>query len=148
MRIRLFRKEDAIKVSYIIKRSLIEVNSIDYPKKVIQFLCDAHSPEMLIENSQKKQIFVAVEKNDIIGTASLDENWIGGMFVDPKVHKKGIGTRLITFLEKRARKNGYKFVQLGASLTAYEFYQKKGYKKVKKRHNKNIGTVILMRKHL
>lgn len=38
MRIRKFQREDAQRVSRLIRKALLEVNSMDYPKKVIDFM--------------------------------------------------------------------------------------------------------------
>jgi hypothetical protein len=74
MRIRKLRKEDATEVSNIIRRCLKEVNSKDYPKKAITGLCDFFTPDLIIKNMGDRTTYVAVENDNVIGTASLKED--------------------------------------------------------------------------
>ncbi|MBU1136114.1 MAG: GNAT family N-acetyltransferase [Nanoarchaeota archaeon] len=148
MEIRKFKKEDARKVSNLIRKCFREVNSKDYPKKVIDFMCSHFSPKKIIVNSAKRQIFVAVEKDKIIGTVSIHDNIILTVFVNPKIHGKGIGKKLMTKVESEAKKNGFKSVKLPSSITAIDFYKKLGYKKVKVMYELNFGKTIEMRKIL
>ena len=52
MRIRRFRKEDARKVSYLIRRALVATNSRDYPESVIRHLCTTFTPGRMIRNAR------------------------------------------------------------------------------------------------
>jgi len=148
MRIRKFRKEDARNVSDLIRKCLREVNSKDYSKKVIDFMTSHFSHKTIIANSEKRQIFVAVEKEKIIGTASIHDDVILTVFVNPKIQGEGIGKKLMAKVENEAKKNGFKSVKLPSSITAIDFYKKLGYKKVKEKYEENFGKTIIMRKIL
>jgi len=148
MQIRKFRREDARKVSNLVRKCLWEVNSKDYSKKVIDFMVSHFSPKSIIDNSKKRKIFVAVEKDKIIGTASIHDNVILTVFVNPKIHGKGIGKKLMKKVENEAKKNGFKSVKLPSSITAIDFYKKLGYQKVKEKYEKNFGKTIIMKKIL
>jgi GNAT superfamily N-acetyltransferase len=146
--IREFRREDAGKVSCLIRKTLIEVNSKDYPQDVIRFLCENYSPQRIIEKSSNRQIYVAVDDGRILGTASLKDDIALGLFVNPEFHGKGIGTKLMSHIEVAARKRGYKSIRLPSSITAYEFYKKLGYKKVRDEYSREFGKAIIMGKSL
>ncbi len=148
MQIRKFRKEDTRKVSNLIIKCLKEVNSKDYSKKIINFMCRHFSSKKIIDISKKRQIYVAVKNNEIIGTASLKKNVILSVFVNPAMHRKQIGKRLMRKIEQQAMKKGYKSVELPSSLTAFDFYKKLGYKKVREKYEKNFGKTIIMKKYL
>jgi len=111
-------------------------------------MCAHFTPKKLIENAAKRKVVVAVEGNLIAGTASVKDNVILTVFVDPRVHGKRIGTRLMQRVESIAKRQGYKSVKLPSSLTAVEFYKRLGYKGTVRKHEKNYGTTILMRKRL
>ena len=104
--------------------------------------------EKLIENSKQRMVFVAVQDKRMLGTASLKDNIILTVFVDPKIHGNGIGSKLMDKVEDAARKNGYKYVKLPSSLTSFEFYKKRGYKRIKLLKSKDFGNTIEMRKML
>lgn len=148
MRIRKFRKEDAKATSHIIRRCLREVNCADYSPKVIESLCHFLRPAQLIKNMENRDIFVAVENDKVIGTASLKENTVYTVFVNPDIHKKGIGTKLMEKVEDLARKKGYNEVKVPSGYTSFGFYKKRGYKRVKIVREKGHADTILMKKTL
>ena len=148
MLIRKFRYNDAEKVSDLIKKVLLEVNSKDYSKSVIHFMCNHFTPERIIKNSNDRTTFVAIQNDKIIGTISLKKNVIHLLFVNPKLHKKGLGTKLVNRAEKLAVKNKYKTIVVPSSITALVFYKKLGYKEFKRVIKKKYGKIIIMKKRL
>lgn len=146
--IRRFGLEDAGKVSCLIRKTLSEVNSRDYPQDVIQFMCENYSPERILGKSLNRLMYVAVEDDRILGTVSLKDNTILALFVDPGFHGKGIGTELMRFIEGVARERGYESVSLPSSITAYGFYKKLGYKTVRDEYSRQYGKAIIMEKSL
>jgi predicted N-acetyltransferase YhbS len=148
MIIRKFREEDAKKVSYIIRRCLREINSADYSPEVIKSLCHFLRPTQLIRNMKDRAIFVAVDNGKVVGTASLKKNTVYTVFVNPSIHKKGIGTKLMNKVEDLAKKNGYKEVKVPSGYTSVGFYKKIGYKKIKVVRKKGHADTIEMKKRL
>ncbi len=148
MRIRKFKKDDAKEVSHIIRRCLREVVSKDYPKKVIASLCDFFTPSLLIKNLKDRHIFVAVENDKVIGTASLKDDTTFTVFVNPDIHGKGVGSKLMDKVEGLAKKNGYKIIKVPSGFSSVEFYERRGYKKIRIIHSKNHGDTIEMGKRL
>ncbi len=148
MRIRKFRASDANRVAHIIRRCLLEVNIKDYPKKVIDSMCEYFSPQNLIEISARRDMYVLVQGDEILGTGSLRQNNVRSVFVDPDFHRTSIGRGLMKHLENLVKKRGYKTIELFSSVTAFEFYKKLGYRKIKIVQDKDTGKNILMRKRL
>lgn len=95
-------------------------------------------------------MLVYEEGGKILGTAniSLEEKYIGSVFVNPDYHKRGIGTQLMNAIENYARDHCLKKVYVHSSLNAQEFYKKRGFKKIKRVFNPNVGLTIKMRKKL
>ena len=148
MRIRKFKEEDARKVSHLIRKTLIEVNIRDYPKSVIDNLVRNNSTSKIIERSKQRDIYVVADGEKILATANLGDDVIYTVFVNPNYHGKGIGRTLITFLEEKVKKKGYKVIQVPSSTTAYNFYKKLGYKKVRTKTSPEHGKVIIMKKKI
>jgi len=148
MRIRKFHREDAPRVSRLIRRALLEVNSRDYPKKVIDFMCGHFTPRNLIEISSRRDIYVAIHEGKVLATGALSGNEIMTLFVDPKFRGKGIGTELMDFLEGMAAKRGHRSVKLSSSITAHSFYEERGYGDLRVNLDEDYGKTILMRKKL
>ena len=148
MRIRKFKDSDARSVSYLIRKALVEVNSRYYPKCIIDNLLSINTPAKIIARSKAKEVFVITEKGHVLGTGNLGPTGIGTVFINPRYRKKGLGRKLMLFLEKRARENGLITIELPSSIGAVGFYSKLGYLKIRARVSKKYGKTILMRKEL
>ena len=90
-------------------------------------------------NSKNSNVIVAVEGGKVIGFAIMsygDEHARLNLFaVDPEHRRKGIGTRLIRWLEKTALVCGAGIVYLEArsgNIAAIKFYESAGYRIVQK----------------
>ena len=148
MRIRKIRKEDATEVSNTIRRCLREVNSKDYPKKLITSLCDFFTPALIVKNMGDRTIYVAVENNHVIGTASLKGDKVFTVFVNPDYHGRGVGSKLMDKVEELAKDKKYKILKVPSSLSSVEFYKHRGYREVKRVHSIHHGDTIEMKKRL
>jgi GNAT superfamily N-acetyltransferase len=148
MIIRKVKKEDAGEVSNIIRRCLREVNSKDYTKKVVSSLCDFFTPALIIKNMGDRTIYVAVENDKIIGTASLKGDKVFTVFVNPDYHGRGVGSKLMDKVEELAKENRYRIVKVPSGLSSVEFYKHRGYKEIKRIHSKDHGDTIEMEKRL
>ncbi len=148
IQIRKYKKEDCYEISEIIKECLINVNSKDYPKTVIDFMIDHFSPQQIDEYGKINICLVAVENEKIIGTISLNKNVIYTTFVHPAYYGKGIGSSLLEKLEEIASGKGYKELHVPASLSAVDFYKKCGFIEQKEDYDENFGKTILMKKEL
>jgi GNAT superfamily N-acetyltransferase len=149
--IRPFRSEDAGPASEVIRITLREVNRKDYLPKVINYMCSVSNPEKMLEIARKRTFLVAVASGAngrVIGTATLEGDYVGSVFVHPAWYQKGVGKSLMQTIETTARNNGLHSIQLGASITAVGFYLKLGYTQGAKSYSEEYGTTIHMTKNL
>ena len=146
--IRKFKDDDALEVSDLIRRTLIEENSKFYPKSVIEYMCNEFSPKFLIELSKEREFFVAIEKSKLIGTITFIKDYIGTVFVNPDYHCKGIATKLMDTIENLAKQRKIKKLRLESSINAVNFYEKLGYKKGEKSQSEEYGVTYEMIKVL
>ena len=146
--IRKFKNTDSSKVCEIIKKNLIEVNSKDYPEDIIDYMCNLYIPEYIIEKSKNRHIYVAELNGEIVGTASFEDNVIYTVFVNTNYHKRGIGSKLISFIEEAAKKDSINLIQIPSSLSSLNFYYSLGYKYVKEVDVPNFGISIVVEKQL
>ena len=148
LEIRPFRPEDAGSAADLIRVTLREVNRKDYPPKIINYMCSVYTPEKMVELNAKRILLVAVDSGQVIGTTTLEGDYVGSVFVHPAWHRKGVGKGLMDSIEIIARKKGILSIQLGASITAVEFYLKLGYTQGAKTYSEEYGTTIHMTKNL
>ena len=142
--IRKFKENDALKSSNLIRKTLIEINSKHYPDSVINYLVSEFSPEFMLKLSNERDFFVAAINNRIVGTATLLNDYIGTVFVDPEVQGRGIGSKLMETLENLAIQRKVKALKLHSSISAINFYEKLGYLKGKKNVNEEYGITYEM----
>lgn len=84
--------------------------------------------------------------NSIVGFISMLENEIGGLFVLPNNHSKGIGTKLVDFV-----KNQHSDLEVEVfekNFIGRAFYKKYGFEKIKSYNHKESGCEVLRLKFI
>ncbi|MDN5274124.1 MAG: hypothetical protein JWP06_25 [Candidatus Saccharibacteria bacterium] len=145
--IRLFRTTDANELSSVIIRCLREVNSKDYAADIIEKMCSYFTPEIIAKLAHERQMFVAEQNGQPVGTVSRDGNKVFTMFVNPDDAGQGIGTKLMGYIEHLVVEEGFKYIETGASITAHDFYHKLGYVDVRESET-DFGLNYILRKPL
>ncbi len=100
-----------------------------YPQEVVNFFCNHHSIDHIIEGISSGNMGVLLKDGVIVGTGCIYENHITGVYVLPSYHKQGCGSYIMDRLEEEISKKFDKAV-LDASLAAVLLYEHRGYKTV------------------
>jgi GNAT superfamily N-acetyltransferase len=146
MTVRRFRDEDIRRVSYLIRKTLRVSNSKDYSTEEIDRLVQEFTPGQIKKLSKKREIYVVEGNENLLATGGLEGNWILTFFVNPREQKRGIGSRLLAHLERRAKENGYDEVIVPASFTGLPFYQGRGYRKAHDQSEMPDGCVKMFKR--
>lgn len=122
---------------------------IEYHKNVLDDdiidLLDIEFRKYAMENGVKSDYrfynFIAKEKNDIIGIlrahSNYDEVIVDDLIVFQKYRNVGVGTALLTHLEKYFKGKGFRYISLMThEFQAPKFYEKCGFQLEFKRENK------------
>jgi predicted N-acetyltransferase YhbS len=125
--IRAAVESDARAISQVIIAALRTTNAKDYSRAVIEQVEKSFSPSAVAALIGKRMVFVALDDQKVIGTASLDGQVVRSVFVDPQSHGRGIGSKLMSMVEQRATSLGVTTLLVPSSITAERFYQKLGY---------------------
>ncbi|WP_375077462.1 MULTISPECIES: GNAT family N-acetyltransferase [unclassified Pseudomonas] len=102
-------------------------NAADYPPQVIERVAanfDAAGVRGLLES---RQVFVALDDERVVATASLAGDVVRSVFVLPEMQGRGVGKALMRYIEGVARAAGVQLLRVPASLTAVPFYAALGY---------------------
>lgn len=133
--IRRFCEADAEDVANLIIRNFKEVNSKDYSQEAINELVKTHNSEWVKGIASYANMYVYCLEEKIIGVGSISSFWgsktesiLLTVFVLPEFHGKGIGRTIIRTLEQDELFIRAERVEIPASITAVDFYQKFGYK--------------------
>lgn len=134
MIIRRFEVNDAKNTANVIAKTMLETNSNDYSREYIEDSIKTLTPENLIERSSWTHFYVACSDDKIIGCGAIGPYWgsevessLFNIFVLPEYQGKGIGRKIIETLESDEFFLRAKRIEIPASITACEFYQKFGY---------------------
>ncbi len=146
--IRRVRHNEIERLSALIRNTLLISNSLDYDMKVIQHLSRQYSSHSVRDMAMRRKMYVHLTDNVIDGTVSLKGDTIYAFFVAPDRQGRGIGSRLLSFIEIVAKSKGVRTLKVDASVTARDFYKDWGYKIVFKENNDTYGTVFSMEKNL
>ena len=132
MLIRKFKNSDAEQISDLIKANYTGILSKYYSQEIVDFFVRKNSPQSVIDRSKDRDIFVSLEGDVITGIAALKDCDVKTVFVHPKYQGKRIASHLMFEIEKTAIQRGIKKLVADSSLAAVKFYEKLGYKKIRK----------------
>ena len=136
---------DAGAISQVIVSALRETNAKDYAPEIIARLENLFSSAGVREFIRKQKVFVAVVRQQIVGTASLDGRTVRGFFVAPNAQGMGIGSRLMAEVESAAREAKIRTLVLQSSVTAERFYVKLGFKALRDSYRGDERTIVMER---
>jgi GNAT superfamily N-acetyltransferase len=124
--IRKFRVEDLEVVKQLVDTTITISYREAYPQEAIDYFLLFHSSENIREDAERGCTIV-LETDRIVGTGTLLGSEIKRVFVDPSLHRLGLGALLIEALEHEALQRGIRKVSLAASLPSKQFYDTLGY---------------------
>ncbi len=122
--------KDAETVFKMVQDTIISVYPKYYPKEIVDFFCDLHSGERIMNDIIDGNVRLLMIGDTLIGTGSYKEDHITRLYVSPDYQGKGYGTFIMDKLEDEIAQK-YDTVSLDASLPASIIYEHRGYKTVK-----------------
>lgn len=92
------------------------------------------------QSFQEHLTYVAVENNLVIGFGDMDKNgYLDRLFVHKDYQRQGVATALCDQLESMA---GIECIIVHASVTAKPFFEKRGYRIIKKQEVERQGILL------
>ena len=141
--IRIAINADAPAISRTIIKTLRESNAQDYSSKIIDQVTQSFSPQAILHLLTQRQVLVATIDSHIVATASLDQDVIRSVFVDPSYQGKGIGRGLMEGIQSIAINAGLNLLRVPSSITAEGFYASLGFKKIRDAFHESERTIIM-----
>ena len=127
MNIRIANEFDFEYVKRITQTTIKTVYPKYYPAGAVQFFCDHHSDEKILEDIKANRVYLIENEENEVGTVTICGNEINRLFVLTKYQHMGYGRALMDFAEKMISKETDTVV-LDASLPAKKIYLLRGYK--------------------
>lgn len=129
-----YQEEDTQEIVRLIIRNFREVNVKDYGEKVIEELVVTHDVKWFQGMAEYANVYVFWNEEKIVGVGAISSFWgsltesiLLTIFVLPELHGQKIGSYIIDTLESDELFLRAKRIEIPASITAVEFYRKKGY---------------------
>lgn len=134
MRIKKAELENVRKISNLIIQTIDKVNDNkkDYTRKQIKAWKKANSINRIERRIEEKYVFCGFKGECLVGVISFSKKDTGGLYVKFNQIGKGVGKKLLEFVEQYAKKIGVKKLKLTSTPYAYNFYKSQGYKPLKK----------------
>lgn len=133
----VFRRADLAHVEdmlHIIHRCMHEVNCRDYTPQELERYLAAFTAEWLTDIIKTRHYYEVWAQDALVacGGVSRDHNqqkqsYFTAMFVNPDVRGRGIGRRLVAFLEQDPWCLDSNLIEIPSSKSAHGFYHKCGY---------------------
>jgi GNAT superfamily N-acetyltransferase len=121
--IRPFREADLVSLHRMINNTIDASYTGVYPDRAVQFFKEYHSKKKIMERSQVGEILMIGRHGSIVATGALVGNEILGVFVKPEDQGQGLGKRIMSELEGRAKEKGFSEIVLSVSLPSRKFYE-------------------------
>lgn len=125
--IRDFREDDLGCLMRLIHDTIDASYQMIYPQQAINFFKGFHSIDKIKERAEKGKTIVLEKDGGVIGTGSVIDGEILGVFIKPAHQKQGYGKLLMTKLEHIAAAKNCARVSLSVSLPSRIFYERLGY---------------------
>jgi predicted N-acetyltransferase YhbS len=146
LKIRKFKKEHIKSIQKILKEVF---NKKDFTKAK-KNLIDSLKPNKKIYVER----FVAVINKDVIGICGMyrfknhpkDLIGMGWFALKPEYQRKGIGTKLLKLIEKKAELLGKRFIFVWTDENSVKFYRKNGYRKTSLKLIPKEGNFLLIKR--
>lgn len=146
MIVRKYRQSDTKELFKLFCDTIYTINSKDYTKEQLDAWAKKDRDLSLWEKSLSKNFTIVIEKNGtIIGFGNIDKTgYLDMLFIHKDFQRKELATLICDNLEKNFPLNK---ITVHSSITAKGFFEKRGYKVVKKqsvgRENISITNYIL-----
>lgn len=140
MLIRKYQPSDCKELAELFYNTVHTINTKDYTKEQV----DTWAPRQIDlkawnQSLQEHFSMVAVENDTIIGFGDIDKTgYLDRLYVHLEYQGKGIATALCNQLETAVQGN----IVTHASITARPFFEKRGYKVVKKQEVERRGIFL------
>ncbi len=145
MRIRLVRDKDYAAIARLRRAAIRDISSQDYPEDIIEMWAVNRNANFFRSNAEKYKRWVAIESDKIIGFVEHDfKGELSRIYVHKHYQGKGVGSRLVHQAEESMEKLGFKKFTLESTIGAKTFYEKRGYKVVKKDFHTYQGKKALI----
>lgn len=146
MIIRPITSADFDSIEKLIRKTILSVNSKDYPKDVIEKML-LHDPFAPQKYKTEREYFVAENHEVLYWIIGMKDNEIKTFFVDSDYRGKWVWTLLIEYIEECITSKWFRKSIVYSSVSGRSFYEKSGYLLIREDFHK-AGDSMMLRYYL
>lgn len=152
--LRKLTEEDIPDLQILFRETVLHVNARNYTREEVEDWASCGDSAEHMKDLLARNDYVAAlnERGEIIGFSSMNaEGYLHSLFVHKDYQQVGVGSLLLSAVERRAWEYGAVAITSEVSLTARPFFEKRGYevmKVQKRRANRLELTNFVMCKRL
>lgn len=132
--VRKYIPGDEAAIAEMVQKDILTENIKDYSPDAIILLLENQNEKMIKRNAEKCHAYVLTDGDKIVGVGMIGPFWysftdkaLETIFIDPDYKGQGLGRKIIETLEQDEYFLKADRVEIGASITALEFYKHMGY---------------------
>jgi putative acetyltransferase len=142
---------DAEKLSQLICENARITLAPFYTQEQWQSFQLEYSPESMRDKTISQDVYFAMLDGVLAGTVALKEDWVVGVYTAISHRGRGVGQKLMQFIETLAIQKGFSLLLLAASPVGASFYKKLGWETIAQQNFVYNGVMFeetLMRKRV
>lgn len=144
--IRIATIADAEAISALVIRTLGATNAHHYSPRLIREIAANFSPDHVASRFEGRMVWVASIDEAIVGTASLEKNWVRTVFVDPARQGRGVGKALMAELFETVSRAAIEELFVPSSINAEGFYRRLGFQHLRDEFRGEERIILMMRR--
>ncbi len=140
MELRKYQQTDCKEVTELFYKTVHIINAKDYTKEQLDVWAPGQVDlEKWSQSLQEHYCIVAIDNKTIVGFGDIDKDgYLDRLFVHARYQGKGIATAICNKLEQAVEGK----ITTHASITAKLFFEKRGYKVIKKQEVERQGIFL------
>ncbi|MDD3627448.1 MAG: GNAT family N-acetyltransferase [bacterium] len=132
-----FSKKDIHQIINLFIQTVWNINSKDYSRKQLEKWApqeyDKYDVNEWIKRFSESKCFIVKKGKDIIGFGNVKQGgFLDMLYIHKDFIRKGIGKLILNAIEEQAMKDDVNILRTDASITARPFFERMGWKVVKK----------------
>lgn len=131
---REYKSSDLENIIWLFKNTVAEINKRDYSDKEIGAWIGNIDKEKWQETLSRHYTIVAELFNKVVGFGDINQDYLDRLFIHKNYNGLGLGGEIANLLEEKAERNGFEKIYTHASITAKDFFVRRGYEVNKKQH--------------
>ncbi len=145
--IRPARLEDAPRLHELHTASVRVLCSSDYSAQIIEAWLLNRTPAGYLDPIERGALFIAERGGRVVGFGEAAAGTVIAIYVDPEDVRQGVGTAILRHAVRMARREHNGTVRLEVTLNARDFYERAGFREVKrstvKRNHVDVPVVVM-----